>query len=74
MVYFADEERFVLYDLEQDPSESQDVFAQRAAERPDWPARLRWIYAQSQAQYETAPDDDPERAAMLRALGYAGGE
>lgn len=75
MVYFPLEERFELYDLAQDPREEHDVFQERAGERPDWPARLRRV--QEERRAPSLPLDEAERAeraALLEALGYAGGD
>jgi hypothetical protein len=75
MVFFPDEERFELYDLEADPKELDDVFQARGSEREPWPARLREAYAASQALRGEAASGagvDDARADMLRALGYGG--
>ena len=72
LVYHTEEERFFLYDLEADPDERVDVFAQRVGERPDWPDLLREI-ARLGVPGSDGDAIDPELEEELRALGYLGG-
>jgi arylsulfatase A-like enzyme len=75
MIYFPDEERFVLYDLVADPGELHDVFAGMKGERPSWPGQLRELHLQSQVSGDAESEEDrAARDAMLRALGYGGAE
>ncbi|MSR63173.1 MAG: hypothetical protein EXS08_12085 [Planctomycetes bacterium] len=75
LIYYADEERFELYDLEQDPLELTDVFAERKGERAAWPEQLFKLYQHSQERTGLGNGDDrEEREKMLRALGYGGEE
>lgn len=69
LIYYVDEERFVMYDLREDPEELVDVFAERGAEVSEWCERLKSIGALS-ADRESGPvDEDVQR--NLEALGYA---
>ncbi len=72
MIYLADEERFLLYDLERDPCELEDVFAAREGERPAWAERLRALARASAERTQGSIDEASQRE--LEALGYGGGE
>jgi arylsulfatase A-like enzyme len=72
MVYIRDDDRFTMYDLAADPREDRNVFAQRAHERTEWPARLRAI-AEEAVGRRGADGPDGVSLEMLEALGYAGG-
>lgn len=64
-----------LYDLEQDPSETQNLFQERAALGQRMQTELRALEAQlsASATAEAAPVDvDPEIRERLAALGYVG--
>ena len=63
-------ERFELYDLQADPGELDDLFAERGEEFAAWQAELRRV-AELSAQRGTATPTVNERAAArLKALGY----
>ncbi len=71
MIYLVEEERFLMYDLERDPAELEDVFATSGAERPDWPEHLRSL---GRARQSGAPSEvDEATRRELEALGYGGG-
>jgi arylsulfatase A-like enzyme len=72
LIYFPEDERFELYDLQQDPGETTDVFAARASERKTWPERLHRLYLGG-GTLEGGSSDDVRDGDMLRALGYGGG-
>jgi len=73
LIYYADEERFELFDLDADPLELQDVFEERKGERAKWPEQLFKLYQRSQERAGLGNGDDrEEREKMLRALGYGG--
>jgi arylsulfatase A-like enzyme len=72
LVYVADEDRFELYDLGEDPAERHDVFRERGAERSEWQTRLRDLAEQRRRGPATHRRDDAETRESLRALGYAG--
>jgi hypothetical protein len=74
LIYVHDEDRFEMYDLQEDPLELRDVYAERGAERPDWPERLRTVAAASEAARRSGGPTDAATREMLEALGYAGGE
>jgi len=74
LTYYPDGDRFVLHDLERDPGERTDVFAERGAERPEWPAHLRALAEAGRARRDGAGEVDAATADELRALGYAGRE
>jgi arylsulfatase A-like enzyme len=75
LIYFPEEERFAMYDLAADPGELVDVFPERTGERPSWPEQLHQLYQQSLVRAGTENEDGgAEREAMLKALGYGGGE
>lgn len=75
MIYFADDERFELYDLAADPGETNDVYATHSSRRKDWPEKLVKLYEQSQIQAEASEAGHGEvDPALLKALGYGGGE
>ena len=64
-----------LYDLEQDPSETQNLFAERAALGQRMQAQLRSLEDRWSNQAAAAPapaDVDPEVRERLAALGYVG--
>ena len=71
LIYFPEDERFELYDLQQDPGETTNVFAARASERKEWPERLHRLYLGGGALEGGSSDEVHEE--MLRALGYGGG-
>jgi arylsulfatase A-like enzyme len=73
MIYFVDEERFELYDLERDPGELRDVFSARSGERPDWPERLRSLARAASAHGTGGGEVDEATRRELEALGYGGG-
>ena len=71
LVFEPENERFEMYDLENDPGETRDVFAARAGERPDWPDRLRTFNElASRSEFHGEVSDDLRE--QLEALGYAG--
>jgi len=75
MIYFADEERFELYDLTADPGETTDVYASQSSRRKDWPEQLVALYAQSQVTAAAGEEGHGEvDPALLKALGYGGGD
>jgi len=69
LIYVVDEDRFVLYDLENDPGELVDVFPERGGQVSEWCQRLQSIGALA-AQHETQ-DVDEDMKRNLEALGYA---
>jgi len=71
LIYEPEADRFEMYDVESDPGEQEDVFAERADERPVWPSLLRSIAADDQFGDEIDPGAlEPEERAELEALGY----
>jgi arylsulfatase A-like enzyme len=73
LIYFADEQRFELYDLAADPGELNDVYATHSGRRPDWPEKLVALYELSTVPATDGPDGQGQMdPAMLRALGYGG--
>lgn len=74
LLYFPDERRFEMYDLERDPGELTDVYAERGGERPDWPARLEGLARAGAEQKQGRAGADAALQADLEALGYGGGE
>jgi len=71
LVYRVDEQRFELFDLEADPGELTDVFAQLDASRASWPDMLRTIFKASQTRLTKATLDEAT-LETLEALGYLG--
>jgi len=69
LIYVVDEERFVLYDLENDPGELVDVFPERGDQVADWCQRLRSIGALAAQRESLDVGEDVRRD--LEALGYA---
>jgi len=68
LIYLVEEERFLMFDLTEDPGEQVDVFALRGNERSDWCQELLAL-----AQRATAldpPEIDEESRSVLHALGY----
>jgi choline-sulfatase len=64
-----------LYDLEQDPREAQNLFAERAALGQRMQSQLRTLEDQWSNEASAAPapaDVDPEVRERLAALGYVG--
>jgi len=75
MIYFADEERFEMYDLALDPGEKSDVYASQSGRRKDWPEKLVALYQESQVQADASQAGHGEvDPALLKALGYGGGD
>ena len=75
MIYFADEDRFEMFDLGADPGELTDVFATHSSRRKDWPEKLVKLYEQSQVPAGATDAGHGEvDPALLKALGYGGGE
>ena len=69
LIYVVDEERFVLYDLENDPGELVDVFPERGDQVAEWCRRLESIGALAAQRGGQEVDEDVKRD--LEALGYA---
>jgi hypothetical protein len=74
MIYFADEKRFELYALADDPGEQRDVFATQSGLRDQWPQQLVALFAQSTASAASGGEPDEVDPDLLKALGYGGGE
>lgn len=75
LIYYADEERFEMYDLVADPLEKTDVYATHASRRKDWPEKLAALYAESQVPASASEAGQGEvDPALLKALGYGGGD
>lgn len=76
LVYVAERDAFVMFDLERDPDETTDVLAEVEAQR-DLSAEKERLRAMRARGAETAvglPPDLPEELRMqLEAMGYAGG-
>ena len=72
MIYAADDDSFVMYDLVQDPGEVSDVFADRHGERPEWEQLLRSFAQAGTPQTASQGDVDESRLNDLKALGYGG--
>ncbi|MCZ6599011.1 MAG: sulfatase [Planctomycetota bacterium] len=70
LIYFGDEDRFEMYDVVADPSETQDVFAERGDERADWQEQLRVIARLASTARIDLDELDAETLETLRALGY----
>jgi len=69
LIYYVDEERFVMFDVENDPAELVDVFAERGHEVAEWCERLKSIGTLAAAM--EAGEVSPGVKADLEALGYA---
>ena len=76
MVFFPEEERFELYDLERDPGELHDVFAAEPDARAEWPERLRTLARAGADKKRRGPATELDEATRrdLEALGYLGGD
>jgi arylsulfatase A-like enzyme/Tfp pilus assembly protein PilF len=64
-----------LYDIDKDPGERKDIFAERRALGEQMLARLRQLHAgwtAAGASSKPAPEIDPEVRSRLAALGYVG--
>lgn len=71
LLYYPEQERFELYDLDRDPGELEDLYPEAPALRAPWTAVLQRAASRDRA----APGQvDPATAAMLQALGYAEAE
>ena len=66
------DDAFAMYDMQADPLETEDRFAELSGERPDWVDRLRTI-AETSAASRREGGPGSEAARMLEALGYGGG-
>ncbi|MDF1798725.1 MAG: sulfatase-like hydrolase/transferase [Planctomycetota bacterium] len=68
LIYAPDSRRFQMFDIQADPAEEQDVFAEHGDERIEWQVRLRDLALlwKRDGNIET----DEERAALRAALGY----
>jgi arylsulfatase A-like enzyme len=71
LVLVADEDRFELYDLQEDPLEQRDLFFARDDFRPAWQEQLRGIAERARAKAVWGEVDEAT-ARMLESLGYAG--
>ena len=74
LIFYADRDTFELYDLQEDPFELNDVFAQRGGEFEHWQEELRLIARLSEGaglDWDSLSDDDKRR---MEAMGYAGGD
>ena len=72
MIYLPVVERFLLFDLQEDPGELTDVFAARGSERADWPDLLRALAQQAEENAANGYVPDAAAQANLEALGYGG--
>lgn len=68
LIYYANDKRFEMFDLERDPGEIGDVFAERGGERGEWQDTLKALAAQNLRDGER--EVDPAARARLEALGY----
>lgn len=68
LVYEAEDDRFLMYDLEADPGEERDVFETSGHLRRRWIDELRRLA--EQPAREVTPALDPDVRARLEALGY----
>jgi arylsulfatase A-like enzyme/Flp pilus assembly protein TadD len=72
--HFIDAPKPELYDLSQDPDETQNLYAQRKAVAEELRARLTKLMSQYSADHELATKTglDPALMERLKSLGYAG--
>ncbi|MEW6072761.1 MAG: sulfatase [Planctomycetota bacterium] len=71
MIYIADREVYVMYDLVNDPQELEDVFSRCGQERAAWIDRLPALAAAAASHRDRGDMAvDAETNEMLRALGY----
>ncbi|MEM7309220.1 MAG: sulfatase [Planctomycetota bacterium] len=73
LIWAPDTGRYVLFDLASDPSETHDVYAERAPQLEGWRDRLRAMAERlAQTDVGLSPDLPPEVAEQLEAVGYVG--
>lgn len=70
LIYAPATDSFELYELESDPDEEHDVFAQRGARLVDWQRELRRIAAAASTSGTADPIIDHEAAQRIKGLGY----
>jgi arylsulfatase A-like enzyme len=72
LVYLADDDQFEMFDLQADPEELTNVFAEKRGERAAWPEQLRSIAALAADRTPREGELSPEVQQQLNALGYSG--
>ena len=70
LVYLADDDQFEMFDLQADPEELTNVFAEKRGERDAWPEQLRSIAALAADRTPSEGELSPEAQQQLTALGY----
>jgi arylsulfatase A-like enzyme len=74
LIYDPDAQSFEMYDLQADPDELVDVFAEHGDERADWQAQLELASTLAKKGVPSMGDASAETLEALQALGYAGTE
>jgi arylsulfatase len=72
LIYYVEQDRFELYDLEADPGELRNVFAERGGEVVEWQEQLKLTAELAQSSGGHLEDLSEEQRERMQALGYFG--